>query len=358
MRTTQVIWTMATALLVAGQGSAQTTVTFTGGQLALRTNSANQQVKVEVAGTTARLFGFFGLAEGLRFTGVSSISLQTGAGNDNVEFDVQTAESLSVQVNTGGGSSNTAIKWKTLAGGTIASPVADIDIASGTAGQRVVSVELESEARNAVVSIDAGTANEITAKVISSNITDNLRVAFSGSAPKSQLEIDSNASLFTADLRGTGTALADEMKYSIAQSRPAVVDITWNIASGAGNDTVEAKLSAPGSTVTQRGSVLGQGGDDRLLFETEAFSTVTGLALTGAAGNDELQQVIKGRFTSSQTLQTVMSGGDGDDILVLTTDTGIFGTGLPGDTFPLLNCGPGFDRYEGFGLIRFCEIRL
>jgi hypothetical protein len=347
---------IAVALFAFIPANAQTSVTFSAGQLALRTNSANQQLKVEVEGTTARLFGFVGLPDGRTFTGVSGISVQTGAGNDDVEVLVQTAQSLNLQLNTGAGNSTTKVKWRILSGG--AAPVADLDIASGTSGQRVVNVELESEASNAVVLIDGGQANDIAAKVSSSNFSDNLRVVFAGSAPKTQFEVGSNASALAVEVRGTGTALADELKYSIAQSRPAVVDLSWNIESGLGSDTIEAKVSASGSTVTQRGGVFGQGGDDQVLFETDAFSTVTGLTINGGAGNDNLQQIIKGRFQSSQTLQTVLAGGDGDDILVLSTDTGIFGTGLPNDTFPLLNCGPGLDRYQGFGLIRFCETRL
>lgn len=351
-----IIWTVAALSVAAAPGNAQTAVNFTGGQLSLRTTSASQQLKVEVQGATARLFGFSGVPDGSPYSGVTGISLHTGAGNDDVEFLVQTAQSLSVEVNTGSGSSTTVIKWKTLAGTT--SPVAAIDITSGTSGRRFVHVEVESEAPNAVVNLNAGAADDIAAKVTSSNITNTLRVAFSASAPKTQFEVSSNASLLTADVRGTGTPLPDEMKFSITQSRPAVVDLTWNIESGAASDLIEANVSASGSSVTQRGSVLGHGGDDQILFETDAFTTVTGLTLAGGAGNDKLHQIIKGRFQSSQTLQTVMTGGDGNDILLLSTDTGIFGTGLPGDTFPLLNCGPGTDQYQGFGLIRFCEIRL
>ncbi|MBL8230498.1 MAG: hypothetical protein JNL98_18550 [Bryobacterales bacterium] len=351
-----VLWGAIAALLSAASAMAQTSVTFNGGQLALSTTAANQQLKVEVNGNSARLFGFSGVTDGQRYNGVSAILVQTGMGDDNVEFVVESAESLNVQVNTGAGNSTTNVKWKILAGGV--SPIADLDIVSGTAGQRNVIVEIESEARTAAVTVDAGAASEIAAKIMSSNFSDNLRVAFAGAAPKTQLEIGSNASTLAVDVRGLGTQLADELKYSIAQSRPASVDLYWNIDSGLGNDMVEAKVSASGSTVTQRGTVLSAGGDDHVLFETDAFSTVTGLSINGGLGNDDLRQIIKGRFQSSQTLQTVMAGGDGNDTLVLTTDTGIFGTGLPNDTVPVLNCGPGIDQFQGFGLIRFCESRL
>jgi hypothetical protein len=142
------------------------------------------------------------------------------------------------------------------------------------------------------------------------------------------------------------------------QARRAEVNLNWAIDTGAGEDQVDALVSASGSTVTQRGSVLTRGGNDTVQFETDAFSTVTGLTINGGPGADLLAQVIKGRFQSSQTLRTSMFGGDGDDELILTTDTGIFGTGLPNDTVPLIDCGLGTDRFNAFGLIRACESRL
>lgn len=48
----------------------------------------------------------------------------------------------------------------------------------------------------------------------------------------------------------------------------------------------------------------------------------------------------------------------GDDILVSTTDTGIFGTGLPNDLPSIIDCGLGNDRFNAFGIIRSCEARL
>ncbi|MBL8217259.1 MAG: hypothetical protein JNK87_41445 [Bryobacterales bacterium] len=69
-------------------------------------------------------------------------------------------------------------------------------------------------------------------------------------------------------------------------------------------------------------------------------------------------QTIQGRFQNSQTLQTAMFGGPGNDKLALSTDTGIFGTGLPNDTFPSIDCGLGNDLFQAFGLIRGCEARF
>jgi hypothetical protein len=248
------------------------------------------------------------------------------------------------------------VKWEILPGA--AAPVANLEIRSGNNPERKVMLELASENRAATFQVDAGSATELVAKVLSTNTSDRLRVAFAGNAPKTSFELVSAAGVLDVDVRGAGTAAADELIYKIAQTRPAEVSVNWALDAGDGADKVEATVSAPGSTVTQRGAAHGRGGDDSLRFETDAFSTVTGLTLTGGLGTDELAQVIKGRFQNSQTLQTFLVGGDGDDVLILTTDTGIFGTGLPNDLNPVIDCGAGNDRFQAFGFIRSCEARL
>lgn len=346
----------ATAIL-AFSASAQTSVSVSGGRLSLTTPSGDQSVKVEVSGSgLARVFGFPGIADGTPYGGLSGVTVTTGAGNDKVEFELLSSQSFDVRVDTGVGSAETKVKWKILAGGF--APAANIAV-SGIEGQtRLVEVDLESESNRAAVSIDTGSANQVAAKVISSNASEFLRVAFAAAAPRTSLEVGSNASALEVDVRGGATPAADELAYKVLQSRRAEVSVNWAIDTGAGEDKVDALVSASGSNVTQRGTVLTRAGNDTVQFETDAFSTVTGLTINGGPGADLLAQVIKGRFQSSQTLRTLMLGGDGDDQLILTTDTGIFGTGLPNDTFPLIDCGLGIDRFDAFGLIRACESRL
>ncbi len=344
------------ALLSGLPAGAQTQATVVGGRLSLSTPGTGQTVKVEVDGNTARIFGFPGLADGTPYSGLSGVAVNTGAGNDKVEVSVITPGSFDVRVDTGSGQSETKLNWKILAGGT--APSANIATMSAPGAQSFVGVEVESESGSASVHIEAGSAAEIAAKVQSSNTSDFLRVAFAGTAPKTSLEIGSHAAALEVDVRAGATAAADELLYKINQSRPAQVNINWAIDSGAGADKIEAIVSASGSTVSQSGTVLGRAGNDLFLFETQAFSTVTGLTLNGGPGNDELLQIIKGRLQSSQSLRTVLLGGDGDDILSLTTDTGIFGSGFPNDQFPVINCGLGNDRFNAFGQILGCEARL
>jgi hypothetical protein len=341
---------------LSGNLHAQTLANVTGGRLTLSTTGSNQNVKIEAISGVARVFGFAGIADGTSYGSLTGITLTTGAGQDLVEVEVSSAQSFDVRVDTGEGNSETKLKWRILGGAGM--PAANFTRAGAQTGSQVLSLELESESNRAAVSVDAGGATEVGTLVKSSNVSEYLRVAFTANAPKLSFELGSAAAALDVDVRGGGTAGSDELVYKIAQSRPAQLQVNWALDALGGSDKVEAMVSAPGSTVTQRGSVLGRAGDDTLLFETDAFATITGLTLNGGPGADRLSQVLKGRYQASQTLRPTLLGGDGDDVLVLTTDTGIFGTGLPNDVFPVIDCGLGSDLFNAFGLIRGCEARL
>lgn len=348
---------LPTLSLLAATAAAQTLVDSSGGRLSLTTPGGDQSLKVEVGPAgAARVFGFPGIPDGREFSGLTGLNVVTGGGRDKVELDIETALSFDVRVDTQGGDSETKVKWKVLAGG--APSTASVQLASLTSGAQLAAVEVDSEASSATVSIDARSASELAAKVNSSVISDALRVVLSAGAPKAQFEVSSAASALELDLTAGRVARPNELGFAIAQSRPASVRVNWGIATGASADKVEAKVAAAGSTVTQLGLVQTAGGDDTVLFETEGFSTVSGLTLNGGGGSDTLAQVIKGRYQLSQTVGTRMLGGAGDDRLILTTDTGIYGTGLPNDVFEVIDCGPGIDQFNAFGIIRGCESRL
>ncbi len=116
----------ATATILAASASAQTAVSVSGGRLSLTTPSGDQSVKVEVSGSgLARVFGFPGIADGTPYGGLSGVSVTTGAGNDKVEFELLSAQSFDIRVDTGAGPAETKVKWKILAGGL--APAANID---------------------------------------------------------------------------------------------------------------------------------------------------------------------------------------------------------------------------------------
>ena len=346
------------AALAAAPALAQTVVAQTGGRLSLTTPNSDQSVKIEVGpiAGAVRVFGFPGLADGQQYSGVGGLTVLTGAGRDAVEVVAETPQTFDVTVDTGAGDSETKVKWKILAGGS--ANAATIDINSAASGSQIASVEIDSEVQNATITVRAPSASDATTIIQSSNPTAFLRAFVETAAPKNAFSLSSSASTLQLDLRGGSISRSNDLSYSISQSRPAAVSVNWAIAGSNADDKIEAKIAAPGSTITQRGLARGYAGSDLLQFETDGFGTTTGLTLNGGDGNDILTQSIKGRFLASQTLQTRLLGGNGDDQLTLTTDTGIFGTGLPNDLFPVINCGPGVDRFNAFGQIVGCESRL
>ncbi len=65
------------AIFAVGALQAQTSVQQTGGYLTLTTPGGDQNVKVEVTGSTTRLFGFPGVADGRSFEGLLGVSVAT-----------------------------------------------------------------------------------------------------------------------------------------------------------------------------------------------------------------------------------------------------------------------------------------
>lgn len=349
-------WKLAITACLAGSVYAQSVATVTGGRLSVRTPASDQSVKVEVRESTARLFGFPGIADGTAYAGLSGASIQTGGGNDKVEVEVLSSLSFDIAIQTGSGAAETSVKWRITPG--VGTPAASVQVGSAPGSIRNSLVEVQSESNRAAVAIDLGTATEAVAKVVSPNNSEFLKSSLLANATKVQYEVESSAAALELDIRGGGTALPDDGAYVITQKRTAAVTANFDLNMAGSADKLEIKLDAPGSTVTQTGIIRGGLGDDDLKIDTAAFRTTTGLEMTGAGGNDKLEQVIQGGFQASQTLQTRMLGGDGNDILILTTSTGIFGTGLPGDLFPVINCGLGADEFNAFGQILGCEARL
>lgn len=348
----------ATLAAFAVGAQAQTVVNLNSGRLSLVTPNGDQTVKVEIGPSVgeARVFGFPGVADGAHYLGVTGLTVVTGAGADTVEVLVNSPQSLDVQIDTQGGEGQASVVWSVPAGAAGINASLQLDATGGT--MKSASIEAISQVNDARFTIDTGAAAEVTAKVVSPSESNFLGVVFMGSAVKSTLAVESSARSLELNVTGGNITAANELKYQVSQNVPAAVSTRWNIVSGAGADLIEATVAAPGSTVTQRGTVRTQGGADYIKFETEGFSTTTGLTLNGGDGNDVVAQIIKGRFQMSQTLQTRLFGATGDDQLILTTDTGIYGTGIPNDLNPIIDCGLGTDQFNGFGIIRSCESRL
>ncbi|MDX2147703.1 MAG: hypothetical protein SFZ23_09295 [Planctomycetota bacterium] len=342
----------------AGVASAQTSVSLVGGRLTITTNNAEQNVKVEMkeAPGVARLFGFQGVLDGTAYAGVTGVTINTGAARDRVEFDIETRVSVDLRVNSGAGELESKTQVKVL---PAAVPVvAGIAYTSLPGALKLVNVEVDNEAANARVSIDTGNATEVNAKVLSDDPSNSLNVAFNARGAKTTVELASAASVLDVSLSGAHATPGSEVKHVIGQLRPATVRVSNNVTLSSGSDKLESKVAAPGSSVTIVGAARGGDGDDLALFEIEGASVVNGLSLEGGAGNDLLSNQTKGVFQLSQTVGARILAGPGDDLLILTTDTAIRGTGLPNDVQNVIDGGEGFDLYNAFGLIRNCEGRL
>lgn len=356
-RSTKQLSAVALLATLVAPAYAQTVVSSAAGRLSIVTPNSDQSVKVEVgpAAGSVRLFGFPGIADGAPYAGLTGLSVVTGSGNDKVEVVVESPDSFDVRIDTRSGNSEKLVKWKVSP--TTLTPVANITLASAVGGEQKSLVEVESNALSAAINVNAPAESDFAAKVLSSNISESLRVGMTAGAPKTQVEILSAASSLEVDARGNQFGSSNEVKYSINQTRPASVAVNWGLTTSAGSDSIEAVVSSSGSTVTHSGFIRTLGGDDRVKVETDAASSTTGLVLNGGDGNDDLSQIFKGYFQMSQTLETRLIGGNGDDRLTLTTDTAIRGTGIPNDLNPIINCGPGNDTFWAFGIILQCEAR-
>jgi hypothetical protein len=341
---------------------AQTQVSRVGGALTLTTNNTDQNVKVELKDGITRLFGFQGIADGQSYTGITAISVNTGVGRDEIQFDIEHASSLTVRANFGAGEALNKTQWKVLAGQQNVNADFAISSVAGPALQLAeVNIDVESLGTTSVA-INTGNAQLVSAKVGGDALSQALQLSFTSRAAITNLETTTAAGVVNATLRGTHATPGSEVKYSFSQLRRGVMNVNASGTLSSGADKLEGKVSTPGSLVTLTGNTNAGAGDDLVQWELEGSSTTigttVGASIAGGAGNDFLSIAVKGRYQLSQTQGASLFGNEGDDVLVLTTDTAIVGTGLPNDVNPVIDGGAGFDLYNAFGIIRNCEGRL
>lgn len=400
------------SLLGAVHAHAQSAVSVVNGRLSVSTPSGDQNIKFLVgpaAGQTA-VFGVPGLPDGAAYTGITAIDLVTGTGFDKVEFDINAPQSLAISAHTGAGQAETKIQWKvppgtpeanaivhlasatgatkteldfvseavnttfdwTMAGGAGNKEVkGGIDFKTGGSsgaatiafdlgfGRHTAVFEIESEVPGTSIGIDSGpNVHESITKILADKPSDLLTIVHHSQAPKTVLEAVSDAAVVDLNVTGLHTSLSSEIKYAFKQLRPAVISAFYEVETSPAQDKIESFIEAPGSTVVLDGAVNTGEGNDFVNFFSDAGSTVVGLDLTGGAGDDYLSIALKGWYQNSQTIGPVIHGGTGNDILILRTETGIRGTGLPNDVPSVIDGGPGFDRFNAFGIILNCEQRL
>lgn len=395
--------TKAIVFGLATFGTAWSQSTVVDGTLSIFTGPANVNAKFVVgpAAGQVQVFGIGSIGEGAVFQGVRGITLITGAGDDQLEFVIDSPQSLDLVVDTGSGTAETKVQWRVPQ--SIASAVGSLDLRSGGGstrtfvevesaapdfrfgwnmnggggdkqvfgkfdfrpgsrnvtndiafslggGRHAVSMEVNSEAVRHAMRLNTGAISEISTKISSPNATESLSVDFTTTAPKTALEVQSAANVLNLNLGGNYGPFNNEVLYSVAQTRPGVVTANLGLRTGVVADKLEMNFSGPGSRLSLGGSIVTGGGNDEVKIETDMTASTT-LGTDLGTENDRAELLFKGPLFAPLAGLPRILGGDGNDAITLVAEQGFTGQS------PRINCGPGTDQVRGFGVILNCETR-
>jgi hypothetical protein len=322
------------------------------------------------------------------FTGVRRIAMDTGAGSDQIEFDLDVAQSLALDIMSGSGDANVKIQWKlrptagavqsTLAmrsGGGIVNTELDfeseaadstfdwtanfgggnklvkagVEFKPGTqvarnrvalalgGGRHVVGFEGDSAARDASFSFDAGNATEVLYKLLSPNPTQRLDVATTVRGEKNGVEILAAASDLRTRLSGSaasGTGVA-ETNWNVAQTVAGTITATSDFRGAGTAMNFGAKFDGAASTLTLGGLLVGTVGNDSIKVETSA-NVISTLLLDALGGDNVLDFIAVGRLVAGAVQPRFVMGGGNDNFNLIARD---------GSTAnPAIDCGAGADN--------------
>lgn len=356
MRHTLPFLIAATAGLAStGSLHAQTVVTVSGGQLSLTSLDGDQNVRIEVGPLAGQVlvYGFPGIPDATAYSGISSVVIKTGAGNDQVAVDAQTPANFTVAIDAGAGELSNSVQWNVLPS---AVPVTSrLSLVAVPGPNQFSTIVFDNDAQFSTIAVDSRAATEVSTSILSVDPTTRLNVVLGGAAAKTTLGVESRAAVLNVTSSGAHADVQNQVLHSIKQLDPGIVNLRTNIRLGNVQDLLEYLVAAPGSNVTVRGQIRGAGGNDLLLVKAEAATVTSGLVIGGEAGSDELVFDVLGGFQLTPAFRTQLLGGTEDDLLTLQTDSAILGSGLPNDQVPLIDGGPGFDLYKAFGEIVNCE---
>lgn len=323
------------------------------------------------------------------FSGVRRIAMDTGAGSDQIEFDLEVAQSLALDIMSGAGDANIKIQWKlrptggavssTLAmrsgGGSVAteldfeSEAADssfdwttnfgggdklvkgaVEFKPGTqtgrnriglalgGGRHSVAIEADNAARDASFAFDAGTADEVLYKLVSPNPTQRLDVATTVRGAKNGIEILAAAPDLRVGLAG-GTANAvstTETNWNVAQTVAGTIAATLGFQSSGPATNFGAKFDGAASALTLGGSLNGTAGADGIKVETNALTVASALLVNTLGGDDTVDFIAVGRLLATATPLRLLLGGGNDNVNLLA--------GAGSTANPTVDCGLGTDN--------------
>lgn len=351
-----------------------------------------------------RLYQVPGAGDGQLYTGIRAIRVFTGAGTDQLDFEITQAANFEVFADTGTSDAQIQVKW--IIPATTATLNPKLTLNTG-AGQKKIQVDLESYARNVdfdwTYNAGAGPAEvkgQIEFKEGSVNSTADVALNLSGAMDKVELIVDSLADNLRLDVIGRGTddintkvladdrgtnldvlfdvtgdaggnkyafemasavpnvwldylvggsPATDEVKLAMVQLVPGTIRSSLNGNLGLFADKVELKYDGVPSTLRLTGLLDAGGGNDEIKLNS-GFNTLSSLQLRGGDGNDLINAEIKGSLNSIGTAPLRLLGGNNDDILMIKAEGGSLGTPS------VVDGGPGFDIGSGPGVVVNCEI--
>lgn len=381
-------------------------VSVSGGVMTIATGpgSLNSKIIVGPATGAVSLFQVPGAGDGQTFTGIRAVRVFSGAGTDQLDFEITQAANFEVFADTGAGDAQIKVKW--IIPPTTATLNPKLNLNTG-AGQKNVEVHFESFARNVdfdwTYNAGAGAAEvkgNVEFKGGSVNSTADLALNLSSAKDKVDLLVDSLADNLRLDVIGRGTdeiitkvladdrgtnldvlhdvtgdasfnkitfemvskmpnvwvdyiigggPVTDEVKLDLNQLIPGVIRSTASLNLGLSADKVEVKFDGEPSTLRLSGNINASGGNDEVkLFA--GFNTLSSLAVLGGDGNDVIEAEIKGSLNSIGTAPLRLLGGNNNDTLLIKAEGGSLGTPS------VVDGGPGFDIGSGPGLVINCEI--
>lgn len=262
------------------------------------------------------------------FAGIRGIRLATGAGFDEIEFDINASQSLALDLSTGSGDAKVKIQWKVPPGAaattsslTMASGGGNVEVELGFesetrtstfawntdfgggnklikagfafkpgtqvarknvvfgnlgGGQHQVLIDIDNDATDARLTLDSGFAQDVLYKVVSDAPTTRLDVDTRVFGARQAVEIVSAAPATNLWLRGgTANSNSAETKYSLAHLVGGLVTSNFDFTTAGFGSKFEAKFDGSASQLRIGGRLLGSLGDDEIKVERNMVANTT-----------------------------------------------------------------------------------
>lgn len=352
-RTVLRLGTLAAAMLAAQAATAALDPAT--GTLTLGTGGpGNNNLKIEVGPSPGQVRVIDNASSAVQvWSGVRAVTLNAGAGDDFIEFDINASQSLALSLNSGAGLANYKIQWKMPPGAAAAtsslamsSGGGDVNVElsfesevrtssfnwttnfgggnkilkaayafkPGTVtarknvnlvnlggGTHQLFMDVDNDATDGRFTLNSGTANEVLYKVISDNPGTRLDVNSTVLGAKNGIEILSAAPTTNVALRGgTANTSTAETNFNVVQTVPGLIASTFDFAPFGFGSKINVKFDGSGSSLSANGRLLGSLGNDEIKFET--VLPVTGALVVDCRSGVDLIQIPFGSPLNCETV--------------------------------------------------------